>query len=899
MEVQTEVRKLKGERWQNVEQIFHAALELDVKDRASLLERECGGDESLRREVESLIQYGRNAGSAFETPCLDIVAQALAKETKETGANEKLIGARVANYQITSALGHGGMGLVYRAIRSDDTYKKEVAIKLVRPGLDSDIVYRRFRSERQILAALEHENIARLLDGGATEQGVPYFVMELVEGQPIDEYCDARKLSIADRIQLFQHVCSAVQYAHQHLVVHRDLKPKNVLVTVDGVPKLLDFGIATILSPETLPGADPTVTVAGMMTPEYASPEQLRREAITTATDVYSLGLVLYKLLTGRMPYRPAGDSAYDLAHAICQLEPDKPSATVRRVERESADAGGAPNSIGITERISEARSTTPDRLQRTLSGDLDQILLKALRKEPQQRYSSVQSFAQDLRMYLAGMPVSARHGTFAYRANKFIRRNKLVLAATAAALLMTVAGVAAIVREVRIARTERALAEKRFNDVRALANSLLFDVHDAIQDLPGTTPARKLLVERALKYLDGLSLENSSDASLKAETAAAYEKIGDVQGNPDVANLGDPASAIKSYRHALELRQSIHGSGAETENDELDLVSDHEKIGETLIKLNDRPGALEEIQEAVRIDEDLARSGADARVQDSLAGAHFELARGLAAIAKYPEALDHYRRAAAIREVQHGDSPAIQARIQTRLAGTYGLMAGTLSHLGDFDQAIVMQSKARDIMVRLSQAASQNATYSEFASEGYYWVGFFQIEKGMFNEARQNLEAARSGFEALSTSDPADSRARGYIGLIDRSLGVALAAQGENAKGLESLHKSLTIFQGLADAEHSSNVDSLGNIADTESAITDIYLKMAKAGDPSKSATTLNWQQARSWSEKTFNSWITVQNHGSIYESRLKEPERLKQNIALCDRMLHAAKKSTIDSQP
>src|SRR5271154_6640659 len=312
-------RPLKPERWETVEEIFHTVIASEASQRQSVLARACAGDESLRSEVESLVHYSESARSTLETPGFDLIAQALANEkneNNESGAPEKLIGKRIASYQITSPLGQGGMGLVYRAIRSDDAYKKEVAIKLIRPGLDTDTVYRRFRSERQILAALEHENIARLLDGGTTEDGGPYFVMELITGQPIDEYCDHRKLSVADRVRLFQSVCSAVQYAHQHLVVHRDIKPKNILVTAEGIPKLLDFGIATILSPETVPGSDPTLTVASMMTPEYASPEQLRSEPITTATDVYSLGLVLYKLLSGRTPYRPAGDSAYDLAHA-------------------------------------------------------------------------------------------------------------------------------------------------------------------------------------------------------------------------------------------------------------------------------------------------------------------------------------------------------------------------------------------------------------------------------------------------------------------------------------------------------------------------------------------------------------------------------------------------------
>src|SRR5579859_12761 len=273
----------------------------------------------------------------FEKPAMEVVAQALAEELRVGDGRDadKMIGVRIAQYQIVEKLGTGGMGDVFRAVRADDQYLKQVAIKLVRRGMDTESVNTRFLRERQILAGFEHENIARLLDGGTTEEGHPYFVMELVEGKPIDEYCDEHKLGITARLHLFHSVCSAVQYAHQHLVVHRDIKPTNILVTTEGVPKLLDFGIATILSPEThSPEAEATVTALRVMTPQFASPEQLRGEVITTATDVYSLGVVLYKLLTGHLPYRGDSNSPYGLARDICEVEPEKPSSVAGRSAR-------------------------------------------------------------------------------------------------------------------------------------------------------------------------------------------------------------------------------------------------------------------------------------------------------------------------------------------------------------------------------------------------------------------------------------------------------------------------------------------------------------------------------------------------------------------------------------
>ena len=316
---------MESDRWRRIERIYHAAMQCGPAERAFLLEDACAEDEELRAEVESLIQYGERPGSFLERPAMEFMAQVLAEDLgaiEDTSASS-MIGARIAQYRIIDKLGAGGMGDVYRAVRADDQFEMQVAIKLVRQGLDRESVEARFRRERQILAGFEHENIARLLDGGTTEDGHPYFVMELVEGKPIDEYCDAAMLGTTARLDLFRKVCSAVQYAHQRLVVHRDIKPSNILVTADGVPKLLDFGIATILSNEPVfLESEQTETALRMMTPQYASPEQVHGQLITTATDVYSLGVVLYKLLTGRMPYRVNSNSSYDLAHAICETSP-------------------------------------------------------------------------------------------------------------------------------------------------------------------------------------------------------------------------------------------------------------------------------------------------------------------------------------------------------------------------------------------------------------------------------------------------------------------------------------------------------------------------------------------------------------------------------------------------
>jgi serine/threonine protein kinase len=414
-----------------------------------------------------------------------------------------LAGQRFGPYQIVREIGRGGMGTVYLAGRADDQFKKRVALKILRGGFNTHEVLSRFRHERQILATLDHPNIASLLDGGSTPSGEPYFVMDYVEGTPIEQYCDSHQLSVAERITLFRQVCSAVQYVHQNLIVHRDLKPSNILVTPDGTPKLLDFGIAKILKPELIMTmVDATSADARVMTPAYASPEQVRGEPITTASDIYSLGVILYELLTGHRPYRVKNNSQHELSRAICEDDPDKPSTAVSRAEK------GPQRQPVTVEEVSRNRSSAPEKLQRSLKGDLDNILLKAMRKEPQRRYASVEQFSEDLRCHLANLPVSAHEDTLGYRVGKFVRRNRVPVAAALLALASLVAGMTAALVEARVALRERARAESRFQDVRDLATTFLFDIHDSIENLPGSTPARLLIAKTGTQYLDRLSRE-------------------------------------------------------------------------------------------------------------------------------------------------------------------------------------------------------------------------------------------------------------------------------------------------------------------------------------------------------------------------------------------------------
>jgi non-specific serine/threonine protein kinase/serine/threonine-protein kinase len=530
------------ERTAKISKILEDALALDLGRRADYLDAACGQDADLRAEIDSLIDSHEHAGSRFLNEASLDRSPVLLSDAQP--------GRTIGPYRILQPIGQGGMGDVFSAVRADGHYEKKVAVKLVRAGHMSAGVLERFRAERQILAGLEHPNIARLLDGATTDNGIPYLVMELVEGLSIDAFCRARNLTVDDRLRLFIDVCSAVQFAHQRLVIHRDIKPGNILVTPEGIPKLLDFGIAKMLDPM----GNVEATQLRPFTPEYASPEQIRGEPVSTATDAYSLGVVLYELLTGRSPYRIDTRTPSKLAEAITNQEPERPSVAVLR---------GNPS-------INEAMLP---QIQRQLRGDLNFILLKALRKEPEARYSSAEHLADDIRRYLDGLPVIARKGTWSYRTSKFVRRHRVAVAAATLAFMTLVTSIIVTAREARIAEANRRRAEVRFNDVRKLANSLIYDVHDSIQNIPGATDARKLILDRSLEYLDSLSKESGNDPGLLRELATAYGRIGMLQGKPDAGNLGETNAAPASLRKSLELRKSLALSNPLNRADQIELA--------------------------------------------------------------------------------------------------------------------------------------------------------------------------------------------------------------------------------------------------------------------------------------------------------------------------------------
>ena len=424
------------EELSKIRQIYEGAVPMDAPARAAYLERECRGNEGIRQEVERLLK-GRDCVPAWlDQPALG-VAKALAGV-----ATPKLEGRSFCGYTMLREIGRGGTGIVYLAERSDGTFHRQAAIKLVLPPASSPAVFARFQQEREILASLNHPNIAKLLDAGVTGEGWPFFVMEFVDGQPIHRWCDDRKLTIRQRLELFSGVISAVRFAHQHLVVHRDLKPGNILVTNDGVVKLLDFGIAKVVQPNILERTPDTLTLAGMMTPEYASPEQVNGRTITTLSDVYSLGVVLYELLTGHRPYRLRSAALHEMVRIISDVEPARPSEVVATSEQ-------VPSPL-TPETVSAVREGDPTLLRKRLAGDLDSILLMALRKDPERRYVSVESFAEDHQRHQEQRPGHARKASRWERFQHFRRRNPGGFLAAGLVAILFLAGLLAVVLQSR-----------------------------------------------------------------------------------------------------------------------------------------------------------------------------------------------------------------------------------------------------------------------------------------------------------------------------------------------------------------------------------------------------------------------------------------------------------------
>ncbi|MEM7351622.1 MAG: serine/threonine-protein kinase [Acidobacteriota bacterium] len=538
-----------GDRFQEIEELFHAASELEGHERQAFLDRECADDSELRQEVSSLLRFGTDSATR-------IGAAITAAEPPGRELDDPRAGEHLGPYRLLEILGRGGLSTVYLAERDDGQFRKRVAVKVIRRELDSRELRQRQRLERQILASLEHPNIARLLDGGTSAAGLPYFVMEYVEGQDLESYCNDRQLPVRARIDLFRQVCTAVDYAHRNLVIHRDIKPANILVTAEGVPKLLDFGIAKPLESVFEPSMVTTAPGLRFLTLPFASPEQIRGEHLTTATDVYSLGVVLYRLLTGAHPYPLQGARPAEVERLVGEATPEKPS-----------------QAIGHRQHPHERR------LRQRLVGDLDTITLKALRKEPERRYSSARLLADDLRNHLEGLPVDARRDTLTYRLGKFLLRHRLVAAA-----MLVIASIIALY-SLRLA-AERDRARRAAVQAEQVSETMigLFESSDPTQTPGETITAREVLERGAAQIRQDLTDQPLVLANMMAVMGRVYY------------NLGLYQAAQPLLRDALALRLE------HLNERHLDVASSRVYLGETLVATGDFETAADFFQQALTV---------------------------------------------------------------------------------------------------------------------------------------------------------------------------------------------------------------------------------------------------------------------------------------------------------
>ncbi|HLK66924.1 MAG TPA: protein kinase [Bryobacteraceae bacterium] len=709
---------MNAEQWRRVGELFHEALDRPPGQRTRFAEEASAGDPEVQRELLSLLDNDRAAAGFVEKQVKSAVMSLFDADTTQPRIQ------RVGAYRILRELGRGGMGTVFLAERDDAQYHTKVAIKLVRPGMDTDVILQRFRRERQTLAHLQHPHIARLLDGGTTDDGLPYIVMEYIPGAPITQYCSSRELGIPEILKLFLDVCSAVEYAHQHFVVHRDLKPGNIMVSDDGTAKLLDFGICKLLQHEHAMHDTASGTLR-MLTPDYASPEQVRGDPVTIASDIYSLAAVLYELLTGFKPHRFEKLTPQAVERAVCDHDVIRPSLV-------------------------------PDKmLARRLRGDLDNILMLALQKDPDRRYASVEQFSEDIRRYLAHQPVRARPDTVTYRIRKFARRESKMLVAGGVVIGSLLAGALVYWHEARIAQTN-------LLEARRLANVFVFDVHDAVRDLPGSTRARQLIVETGLRFLDNEARNSARDWDLKRELATAYQRIGDVQGNVLGANLGNTQAALESYGKAAALLDAVIAHDPSDQKAEIDRLTVQQRIGAVYMYTQDAEHTLASYREAEKLAADLA-----------------------------------------------GRKPGDE-RIAAKLAEVYQATGHALWEAGEFNQSIEENSKALTLALKLAETNPADRQIQQTMALAYSDIGIDQTRLGQLNEGLAQYRRALTILEELASKDPANNSYQQALMSTYSHLGDVLGnpkwrSLGDTGRALDAYQKMLTVAKRLHETDRAN----------------------------------------------------------------------------------------------
>jgi tetratricopeptide (TPR) repeat protein len=795
---------LDAARWRRLQDVLDRALDAAPEQRARLVAEICGDDVSLRDEALELLQH------VDSLPEQVSIAQVVAARLDADGFDaDAWIGREIGAFVLEECIGRGGSSVVYRARRRND-FSQQVAIKLLH-GVGTPA--RRFLRERDFLAALNHPNIARLFDAGTTPEGVPYLVLEYVQGRRWDRELELADPPLAVRLERFARVCDAVAHAHAHLLVHRDIKPANLLVDKHGEPHLLDFGIARLLDASADEGF--TRDLGPALTPAYAAPEQIRGEPPTTATDVYALGVLLYETLTGANPFRDAGNDVAGTLRAVAELEPPRPSA-----------------------------------LRRGLHADLDAIVLTAMAKEPKRRYASARQLADDVRAWLAGRPVAARAPTLRYLAGKFAARHRIGVALGGLALAALFVAVGVALYQARETQRERAIAEQRLVDVRRFVSNVLFDYHEGIQELAGSLPMQRRMVEDSLRYLETLKRDAGDDASLWSDLAAGYLKIGDVQGNPYGANLGDFAGADESYIQGLDAvarLRAIQGDSDDARFTEARLLTNQAHLLHQSSKLEDAAAKYREgiaVFEAIRREGDLDVVIEHARALDYYGDLLGRV--GVASLLDTDGALQAHARARELREqalashpgearlryelyhsqLRHGEDLVAAGRLEEaekallqaldtmnalfrekpedgyrrrETAMVHTRLAAVRADLGQADAAIEHAVRAFRITDDMAREDPDNDAVLQGMTASAGWAARFLVRAGRTAEAAPIIQRQIEGNEDRLSRSPGNPDVTFALSLGYRRLGELRAAERDYAGAVEAHGKALELQRPLA----------------------------------------------------------------------------------------------------
>lgn len=735
--------------WSRIRPLLEQLLDLPVEQQQAFLDRECGDNQELKSRLRGMIDRERSDAAFLESDTDS------GRFTSDAGRGIQP-GALLGPWRLLGLLGSGGMGSVWLAERADGEFDKQVALKVLRGDLQAPGLHRRFEEERRLLARLEHPNISRLVDAGTTDAGLPWLAMEHVDGRPIDHHCDRQRLGVEQRLRLFLSICDAVRHAHKNLIVHRDLKPSNILVDEEGAPRLLDFGIAKLLAEEQAdPGSEVTRPGARPFTPRYASPEQVRGDPVTTSTDVYSLGVLLFELLTGQPPYEPHDDSSFEMSRTVRETEAARPSSVARTGQQ--------------GEHLARVRDSQPRVLSKRLSGDLDTIVAKALQKDPEKRYTSVEQLAEDIVLHLDGLPIRARADHLGYRLGRYMARHRVAVLSGVVVILAligatVVSGLFAVEagereREAVAAQQQEEAARERsgelLRDLLELNASYVFDFAEKLQRFEGTTEVRLEMARRAVEQLDRLAGRETEDPDLLLTLSRAYVKFGDLLGNPRQFNVGDLEGARMSYRKAEELLSRLERDDR-TADEQVRIREELlEKRGDLLVM----GGEFEEGVEAYRLWRDsaalrVAADPADDEARRQLARALALLGSALGMSGRHRETLPCFEEALEIHEQRHDRSPG-DPGIRFDVAQALAKLGGVVGVLERTHEAVDHYTEAVDLLEELLEEDPGNPVFRTSFVETSYLLARFHFD--LRQEEPERIDVADAHLDsALEVIEPA-----------------------------------------------------------------------------------------------------------------------------------------------